>query len=211
MLRDSTMLIAIVGSDGAGKSTAAAALTAELRQRGTHATVLDRWDILNNPGHYPTATFLRAQSGEIREGLIEMRQVPRFLFLMWTISLAVTRAESHRSHVFVMDGYWMKHAASEIAYGLDATWTENVVAGLRRPDRVFYLRLDPDLAWSRKQRGQVVPYECGMDATCSYGSFLSHQRKITAQLDLWSARDNWTTLDAARTSPEVTADLLDRL
>lgn len=205
------MLIAVVGSDGAGKSTVAAALVAELRRRGTPATVLDRWDILSNPNDYPTALFLRAESREIREGLIAMPQTPRFLFLMWTISLAVTRANSDPSHVFVVDGYWMKHAASEIAYGLDATWTESIAAGLRRPDRVFYLRLDPAVAWSRKQGGQVVPYECGMDASCSYSSFLSHQGKIAAQLDRWSARDNWTTLDAGRTSPEVTADLLDRL
>lgn len=92
----------------------------------------------------------------------------------------------------------MKHAASEIAYGLDRTWVESVVAGLPPSSAVAYLRLDPERAWERKAGRDLVPYECGLDPACSRENFLAHQRRVLDVLDGWAARFGWQEVDAAQ-------------
>jgi thymidylate kinase len=91
----------------------------------------------------------------------------------------------------------MKHAASEVAYGLDRAWVEDVARGLPYPDLVVYLRVTPELVWERKG-GRPLPYECGMDLSCSRARFLAHQRKIHGVLDEWAVRYGWSVVDGAR-------------
>lgn len=192
------MLIAVVGSDGAGKSTVTSRAAERLVGSGHPVRQIDRWHIVDNPA-YPVTRFLSPPVSELRLRVAEMPNPPRFLFLMWSIGMALLGREDAvpppEGEVRLLDGYWMKHAASEIVYGLDQGWVESVVAGLPRPDLVVYLRLEPEDAWRRKV-DDVVPYECGMDASCSEESFLRHQGRILALLDEWSARHGWTEVDA---------------
>ena len=62
-------------------------------------------------------------------------------------------------------------------------------------DLVVYLRLDPEVAWRRKE-GRPVPYECGMDMSCAKSSFLAHQQVIRTVLDGWARRYGWLTVEA---------------
>jgi thymidylate kinase len=125
-----------------------------------------------------------------------MSSTPRLLFLLWAAVLALTDREGEfGGEIALLDGYWMKHAASEVAYGADLAWVEAVVGGLPLADHVFYLRLDPEVAWQRK-RGAALPYECGMDYSCKRASFLAHQRAIQDVLDGWAERYGWHVVDA---------------
>ncbi len=190
------MLIAIVGADGAGKSTVTAAARVQLEAAGYPARVLDRWDIIANPA-YPTGEFLRDDERLVRSCAARMTGPSRALFLLWASAMALTdeRRAAPDGEITLLDGYWMKHAASEVASGLDRTWIERVADGLPRPDLTVYLRTTPELAWERKG-GDVYPYECGMDLTCAKPSFLAHQRKINATLETWARRYGWVTVDA---------------
>ncbi|MEH6374926.1 thymidylate kinase [Streptomyces sp. KLMMK] len=207
------MIFTLVGADGAGKSTVSRTVTERLRASGLPVDRVDRWDIVDNPA-YPAARFMRPDVPDARQCVAEMPEGPRFLFLMWSIGMALegrvpgpgdAGGPTPAGRVTLLDGYWMKHAASEIVYGLDRTWVEAVVAGLPPAGTVAYLRADPEAAWERKAGRDVLPYECGMDPSCSRESFLAHQRSVLALLDTWADRFGWLTLDASAPLQDVTA------
>ncbi|KOT30504.1 thymidylate kinase [Streptomyces caelestis] len=194
------MIVSVAGTDGAGKSTVTRLAAERLTRAGVPIERVERWDIVDNP-RYPAARLLRPDVPTARTCVADMPAGPRFLFLMWSIDMAlVGRAPGNGRDgaVTLLDGYWMKHAASEIAYGLDRAWVESVVAGLPPSRTVVYLRLEPEEAWERKVGRDLVPYECAMDPACSRESFLTHQRRILDVLDSWASRFGWREIDAAQ-------------
>jgi dTMP kinase len=202
------VIAAIVGADGAGKSTVSQAVRGALGER---ARVVDRWDIVGNP-EYPVADFIKENSRQVRNRSVRMAPHSRFLFLVWTSISSVVDwkapgASQTPDSVTILDGYWMKHAASEIAYGLDQAWVEQVVAGLPGVDAAVYLRSDPETAWSR-MGSRAVPYECGLDLTCAKPSFLRHQQKIHDVLDAWAARSGWLTVDTRQPLDAVVGEVV---
>jgi dTMP kinase len=200
------MLIAVVGTDGAGKSTVTARTAEVLESHGHTVAHIDRWHIVDNPA-YPATRFMRPDVADTRQCVAEMPNPSRFLFLMWSISMALLGGRtpgSGSSDVQMLDGYWMKHAASEVVYGLDRSWVESVVSALPVADVVIYLRISPEDTWRRKNgSSSLVPYECGMDPSCSRASFLRHQQAILALLDDWASTRRWVTVDAAQPLPDV--------
>ncbi|MEV4972190.1 thymidylate kinase [Streptomyces scopuliridis] len=199
------MIVSLVGSDGAGKSTVSRLAAERLFAAGTRVERVDRWDIIDNPD-YPATLFMGPDVLNTRLCVAEMPSASRFLFLIWSISHALLgrSPEAVRPDaITLLDGYWMKHAASEIVYGLDSAWVEGVVSGLPRPEQVIYLRLDPKHAWERKVGRDLVPYECGMDPECSQDSFLTHQNRILAVLDHWAEQFGWLTVDAGAPLDDV--------
>jgi thymidylate kinase len=207
------MLVCVVGADGAGKSTVTKLAAQEFARRGVPIERVDRWDIVGNPETYAATRFMRPDVADTRLCVAEMPNPPRLLFLMWSIGMALLgrSGEPGEDAVTLLDGYWMKHAASEIVYGLDRSWVEAVTSGLPAPDAVVYLRLDPQRAWERKRDGDVVPYECGMDPDCGEGTFLAHQGRIQAVLDDWSATFGWTEVDADQPIEDVVSTVVDAL
>jgi dTMP kinase len=201
-------LVAVVGADGAGKSTMTGLLAERLTAAGRPASRVDRWDIVGDP-RYPTASCLTSTVSEARTCTGHMSGTPRLLFLLWASVLSLTdRDGGLPGEIVLLDGYWMKHAASEIAYGADPAWVESVASGLPPADLVVYLRLAPEVAWRRKE-GRPMVYECGLDPTCSHEAFLRHQGAIQAVLDGWAQRYGWLTVDATPT-PDVQLDRLMR-
>ncbi|MGX7825819.1 thymidylate kinase [Actinokineospora sp. 24-640] len=199
-------VVAVVGADGAGKSTVTALLADRLAAAGVPARRGDRWDIVDSP-LYPTAACLGPSVPAARSCAARMSSTPRLLFLLWASTLALTdRAGEPEDGVVLLDGYWMKHAASEIAYGADPEWVHAVASGLPEADLVCYLRVAPEEAWRRKEGG-ALPYECGMDFTCSRESFLAHQGVIGSVLDDWAGRHGWLVVDAHQPVDALTARL----
>jgi dTMP kinase len=198
------VIISFAGTDGSGKSTVSRLAGSRLAERGVPVEHVDRWDIVADPG-YPAVRFMRPDVPDARQCVAEMPGTPRFLFLMWSISMALLGREPAPDprRPVLLDGYWMKHAASEIVYGLDQDWVESVVAGLPPADLVLYLRAEPEVAWSRKEGRDVMAYECGGDESCSRDAFLNHQHRIREILDGWAGRFGWVRVDAGQSVDEV--------
>jgi len=203
--------VAVVGGDGVGKTTVSKQLAEQMNELGYAARCVDRWDIVANPA-YPSACFLTNDIRHIRRCVANMPPNARFLFLLWSMSLALSADVAHRSddEIVVMDGYWMKHAASEVAYGLNPAWVLSVSSELPAPHVVLRLCLPPEHAWSRKE-ANLVPYECGMDESCSKESFLQHQRRIQIQLDEWSTVFGWKEIDASAPLSDVVSTAVNQI
>lgn len=190
------LLVAVTGTDGAGKTSITRSVFHELRTLSHGVALNDRWDIVGNPAAYPTASFLADDIPLLRNCITDMSPMSRLLFLLWTmhLSLADHVAEGENT-VRLTDSYWMKHAASEVVYGLDKNWTRSVCNGLPRADIVLYLRVSPELAWQRIG-SSANAYECGMDSGCSQAAFLRHQRAMQEVLDEWGRAGDWIVIDA---------------
>ncbi len=189
------MLIALIGQDGAGKSTQSLMLQDWLNSIGKSVCVLDKWDVLDAAQHNE-CRFMSGDRHQLRVCISEMEGHARALFLMWTMHITMQKKmQANPDTVFISDGYWVKHAASEIVYGIDSAWVENLVSVFPKPDLTFYFEIDPLLAANRKD--EFTPYECGRDTGLSLESFLVHQKKVQLVLDGWKKLHDWKIVDAS--------------
>lgn len=205
------MLIAIAGPDGAGKTTVSHALVRALRERNVDAVRLDRFDILD-PNLSPASSFIETDVLTLRESVMAMPTAPsRLLFMLWSMAVTVgSQGEGAPDRVVIYDSYWMKHTAVEVIFGADEQGALAAARLLPQPDLTLYFKLPPTTLLARKPDDRV-PYECGMDETCSEQSFLDQQCRIQAYLDKWSQRFGWTEIDATRPLPDLLTDLTERV
>ena len=200
------MLVVIVGTDGAGKTSLSKALDQALRNSGISTSRLDRFGILDR-AEAPAAAFVHANVDELRQYALDMSAPARLLFYLWSMALTVTStmAKPDAPQVIIYDSYWIKHVAVEIAYG--AKEQQAVSAGhlLPKPDLIIYLKASPTALYERKI-GDLVAYECGMDPACERESFISHQTKLVERLDRWAEEQGWHIFDALRPTQELAAE-----
>ena len=136
-----------------------------------------------------------------------MPPLPRFTFLMWTMHMALEpHVQAADASIVMVDGYWMKHAASEIAYGVDESYVSAVTGKLPRADLTLLLDAPLDVLYERKA-GDLVPYECGMDPSCSRESFIRHQALIGATLRRWQDEFGWVTVDVTQPRAAMVAQM----
>lgn len=199
------MTVALEGPDGAGKSTQVARLADWARDRGLECRTISKWDLLAD-GSYPVARFLRGTSREeLRACVPEMPSPARAFFLMWLISCAATIDVPDGTDLVVLDGYWMKHAAAELAYGCDPGLVEALRESMPPVDAVVYLDVTPEVALVRKN-GNLTPYECGRDPGCDPKQFLTHQRALRRLLHGWAVARGWHVVDT--TDPDAAQEAI---
>lgn len=201
-------LVAITGTDGAGKTTTVRLVADMLNERQYHAQVVDRWDVVN-PDTHPNCSFLGDSAAELRQCVTEMAAVPRALFLFWTFSSALRERRVSACDFLILDGYWMKHAAAELAYGCPAEWLQALADTLEPADRTYLLDIDPQLGRARKQ--SFKPYECGMDPAATGESFVKHQSRLRATLRAWSSQHGWTAIAASAQAQANARQIVDDL
>ncbi len=201
------MFIVITGCDGSGKSSAVAWLAKALGELARSVTVVDTW-ALNQPSRHPECRFLSRDVREIKCCGTEMRSPMRALLLTWMIGQAATLTERGTAEdIFLADGYWPKHAASEIELGFPESVMHGIVGLMPRADLTFLLDVEPVHALERK-RGSVSKYECGMVAQPSAGDFLDYQSRVRRRLLQWAEIFGWLRVDANRDQDNIRHTLL---
>lgn len=196
------MRIAFVGLDGCGKSTQVGRLHEWLVASGIASKVVDKWQI-HDLATYPEHRFLGCSRDELRVCIAEMHAPSRALFLFWSIAATLPLSGSD-DLVHLFDGYWQKHAASEVAYGCDVRWISDVTKIFPPADLTFHFDLEPAKALERK-RGSLTPYECGRGPLTD-ANFLKHQRRVQRVLNdhfLFSGSKEVQRVDASLTPDEV--------
>jgi dTMP kinase len=149
------VLITIEGLDGAGKTTLASALAAELRATGR------RVELLREPGGVPAAERARAL---VKDPALHV--TPRAEALLFAAARAQLVEEAIRP--LLAEGAWVlldRFVDSSLAYqgggrglGVEAVRAINDFGtGGLRPDRTILLRADPALGRSRQAgRGEAT-------------------------------------------------------
>jgi thymidylate kinase len=206
------VLVAIAGADGAGKTTLSRQVHQALVRRGIDAVRLDRFDILDAKLS-PASSFIDTDVLTLRQSVLQMPTASaRLLFMLWSMAITVSHQLNNgdAGKVVVYDSYWMKHTAAEIVFGAQEKAALAAACLLPQPDLTLYLKLEPATLLQRK-RGDLVPYECGLDPACEGESFLRHQRRILSHLDSWSHRFGWQEIDGDQASDVLMAELVRRI
>jgi thymidylate kinase len=195
------VIVAIDGPDGAGKSTHVALLHDWLTEQGIASEVVSKWHVLDAQYH-PDTRFLRGtELAEFRLCIAQMPSLARSLFIMWLYAEVVDRAAKVApGTVVILDGFWMKHAAAELAYGCDPRLVDaivaNMAAGIGTVDAVLYLDVEPEVALERKLQS-LTPYECRLDMDRSPAHFIEQQMAIRSRLLEWADREGWLRVAAS--------------
>ncbi|GLO31259.1 hypothetical protein PPUN12996_33160 [Pseudomonas putida] len=201
------MLIALAGIDGSGKSTQCRHLERLLVSKGLRVKVIDKWEILKEDT-FPECRFVKSDLEQLRTCIAQMQGASRALFLMWSIATVMKQCEDNSEQIYILDGYWMKHMASEILYGNDEEWLLGLASVLPPVDKVLYFNVDVSRTSVRKQA--YTPYECGRNAV-SREAFCMHQTALKGLMDRWSKSMGWTIIDANQSEPIVSAALMEFL
>lgn len=199
------MLIVVTGIDGSGKSTVTNLLLESLRESGALTRRRDKWDVYDRALH-PSCKFLHGPLAELRSCISSMPVPSRTLFLFWTMHLTMRQELLANVDYCILDSFWYKHAASEIIYGSPPELVEALSRPLPEPDDVFFLDVDPQEAWRRKQAmnfEDIVPYECGMAETPDAASFIAHQTRLRKQMMAWARQHRWRVLDGSLSPREI--------
>ena len=197
-------LIVIEGADGVGRST--------------HIELLQGW--LEGHGFAVASTGLK-RSTLTRRGILEAKEGHSFdrttMSLFYATDLA-DRIEHEiipalrSGFVVLSDRYIFTTMARGLVRGLDREWLAKLYGWALIPERVFFLRLDPDELIRRTlRRGAELDYwESGRDiglAPDLYSSFRQYQTLILEEFDRMAESYCFTAIDAIRSVEEVQADL----
>lgn len=199
------MLVAFAGCDGAGKSTQVKRVRQWLEERGRRAEIVDRWDILDEE-KFPECRFIRSSRSVVRVCNSEMEGLGRAMFIFWTISLTMQKINRQDpSRIYLLDGYWMKHAAAEIEYGCPPAWIEATVRCLPPADVTLYVDVTPEEALRRKP--ELTPYECARNPELNPQDFINQQTKLRRRLLGWADEFGWETISSIQEPSAVTEQI----
>jgi thymidylate kinase len=190
-------LFCVTGSDGSGKSTQITRLTEFFNRQNRSVTAVSIWDAFTDPA--VVAEMPIANSSEIYGylRLLGPNSRPHFLFHAW--HLALERTLARRPQILLLDGYWYKYMAAEVAHGADASVLRSLAAAFPEPDMTFNLRIDAEDALRRKSSRS--DYENGYGDT---QKFLQFQRRTQQLLTGLADELGWIEIDARLPPDEIT-------
>jgi dTMP kinase len=197
-------LVVIEGADGVGRST--------------HIELLQGW--LEGHG-FAVATTGMVRSALTQKGIEAAKEGHNFdrttMSLFYATDLA-DRVENEimpalrSGFVVLADRYIFTMMARGAARGLEHDWLAALYGFALVPERIFFLRLDPDELIRRTLRrgGELDYWESGRDiglAPDLYTSFRKYQTLILQEFDRMAENYGFTTIDASLTVEEVQAEL----
>ncbi|MEV6275157.1 aminotransferase class III-fold pyridoxal phosphate-dependent enzyme [Nocardia sp. NPDC051832] len=194
-------LICIAGGDGSGKTTQVARLAAAFEANGQSVAAVTIWDAFLDPKVASKLPF--DKPADIYKYLQLLNPLARTHFLFHAMQLALDLAASRGPDVLLVNAYWYKYYATEVAYGGDPAVLRALASGFPEPDRTFHLAISPQDALSRKQNRS--DYESG------YGDeqeFLDFQSRAHQAIKALSAEFGWTELDGTAPASDITAAIL---
>ena len=197
-------LIVVEGADGVGRST--------------HIELLQGW--LEGHGFAVSTTGL-TRSALTAKGIEDAKEGHNFDRTTMSLFYATDLADRIQNEIipalrsgFVVlaDRYVFTMMARGAARGLDSEWLAGLYGFALVPQRVFFLRLDPDELIRRTLRrgGELDYWEAGRDiglAPDLYTSFRKYQALLLKEFDRMTERYAFTIFDASRSVEEVQNDL----
>ena len=180
-------IIAITGADGTGKSTLCRKLCIEY----PHFREVSIWDAMEGS--------LFHSKKDIDNYLCSLSSNARLLFLSHALIQALELGINSRADVLLINGYYYKYFASELALNADPELVDMMIATFPAPDLAIELVGDIKTNFSRKDK--LSRYECGLQ-TPSLETFKGFQKKVIANFQTFD-RKGWITISSKLTIDEV--------
>jgi dTMP kinase len=173
-------IIAITGTDGTGKST----LCSNLCVKYPNFREVSIWDAMNGS--------LFHTKKDIDTYLCSLSPNARLLFLSHALMQAFDIAQKSEVQVLLLNGYYYKYFASELALGADQSLVNKMMATFPVPDLIIELVGTPEVSFARKEK--LSRYECGLENP-SFAAFQAFQKKVIAEFQAFD-RSDWKTISS---------------
>lgn len=192
-------LIALEGTDNAGRSTQIALLREWLESRGFGVvyTALRR-------GRLAADGLQKAKQGHTLGGLtMDLFYATDFADRLDNVILPALRA----GFVVLTDRYIYSTIARSVLRGVDTQWITDVYQFAPRPHAVFYLKTDLQHLIPRVLAKRNFDYwESGMDfqeETDIFASFVRYQERLLGVFDTLAQQHNLNVIDASKSVVDV--------
>jgi thymidylate kinase len=195
--------VCVTGLDGAGKSTQVDELAARLRRDGMSVAVSTIWDPVLDPAFAGRALFDKPSDADAYLELLE--PTSRMYFLGHAIRESFGRALARDTDVLLLNAYWYKYYATEVAHGGEPALLRTLTSVLPEPDVTFCLRISIDEAARRK--GTFSAYETGFTGSRSVEAFASFQVLALRELEALAAELEWIVLSSDTPADELTDEM----
>ena len=200
-------LIAIEGTDGAGRSTQVALLKNWLEVQG-YSVVETGW-ARSNLMH---KSIELAKSGNMMD---------RMAFTLLYATDFADRFENliipslRSGHIVLSDRYIFSAIARDSVRQPDETWMRNLFSFALVPDIVIYLNIDLETLIPRAIEGGGINYwEAGMDLHKGqdlFDSFVNYQAELIAEYNRLAKEFSFETIDAKQSVEEIQKEIQERL
>jgi thymidylate kinase len=201
-------LVCVTGPDGSGKTTQIGKLAEALTRRGQGpVAAVTIWDLLLDPSAKGMTGF--QSPGEVDAYLSLLHPTARALFLYHCFYQALELAYARRPKLCLLNAYWYKYYATEVAHGGDAELLLAPTAVFPEPALTFYLSVSPEESGRRK--AGLSGYETGFADPPTPEAFVAFQRKAQVVLEQQAARRGWVRLDGKESVTQVTDLILARM
>jgi dTMP kinase len=161
-------LIVITGADGTGKTT----LIKQLATKYKSCYCANIWDLLQQTNN----TLPFKSKKDIYAFLCALTPNSRLLFLAHALRYSLDKAMQADEEIILMDSYYYKYFASELALGADSILVKSIIDSFPKADLVIELTLP--LAEVLKRKTTFSRYECGVAETVSKQAFEHFQLKV---------------------------------
>ena len=193
-------LICITGLDGSGKTTHISRLAERLESAGAGPVVpVTIWDLLLDPASRDRIGFDSPR--QVDAYLEILHSTARTLFLYHCLYQALELARQRRPRICLINAYWYKYYATEVAHGGQPDRLLDLAAIFPEPDQTVLLRLEPEASFDRKPF--LSGYETGFAPRRDRDAFLAFQRRAATALDAIPARSAWPEIDTAGPEDDV--------
>jgi dTMP kinase len=201
------MIACVTGPDGSGKSTQIHAVARWLRTDGRSVASSRIWDPIRDPAFAGRALFDRPAQADAYLELLD--STSRMYFLCHALQESLVRARARGTDVVLLDAYWYKYHAAEVAHSGDAPALRMISSVLPEPDVTFYLRVSPSQAARRKER--FTGYETGFAAARTAAAFESFQVLAAREMEALAVEHGWIALPGEEPAAEITERLVAQL
>lgn len=197
-------LVCVTGADGSGKTTQIVRLAERLaRRERMKVAAVTVWDLLLDPAAQGSVPFKGPR--EVDRYLGILHPTARALFIYHCFYQALELAKRRDPEVLLVNAYWYKYYATEVAHGGDADVLLRLAGVFEEPEITFFLRVSVEEALRRKTEPSA--YECGFPEEPGPEAFAAFQRRAHAALDALAAGRGFVELSGAE-SPDAITDLI---
>ncbi|MBI3557176.1 MAG: hypothetical protein HY074_13005 [Deltaproteobacteria bacterium] len=192
-------MVVVTGPDGSGKSTACKGAAMRLEEQFGKGTIgaASIWDSMTATGAFKKEAVVRYLSA--------LGGPARTLFLFHAMRHSVELALAKAPRLLVVDSYFYKYAASELAYGTASSIVRGAAVGFEKPALTLYL--DVEVAAALKRKKETSQYESdGGDFLKFQKSMQAHWKQLEAEHGPWIHISSCETAEATLTKVVAAID-----